>query len=101
MVRETVDLNFLVALNLYGLFYEFHKDRVRILYSAFQLRVKLNTNKEGVLWYFDDFGQTRFRVGAGQHHAVLFEGSGVFVVELVAVSVSFADLAFTVNARCK
>ena len=48
-------------------------------------------------WELDHFHQIRRDVAAGEHHPVALEDLGVFVVELEAMAVPFADVELAIR----
>ena len=74
-----------------------YEQRVRILRRALVFGVELGADEEGVGGKLHDFHQTGFRVAARGFQAGFFEGVPVHGVELVAVTVAFADISLAVE----
>lgn len=72
-------------------FYKLHEQWVWRGNGTLQFWMELHPHKERMRGDFNNLGQARFWVGAGDAHARVLNLLFVLVIELIAVTVSFAD----------
>ena len=68
---------------------EFLEDRMRFIWAGFEFRMELNSHIEIVFGVLDGLHETVVWGSADDLHAVFDELVTIFVIELVAVTVSF------------
>ena len=70
---------------------------MRFLETGFEFRMELNTDEIIIVFVFHRFHDVFVKRSSGKHHAVFFEYLPIFVVELIAMAVSFLDVLFLIE----
>ena len=76
---------------------EVSEQRVGLCRSGFELRMKLDPDKPGVVLELDDFNQISVRVNSGGNQSAVFKIGAVSIVEFIAMTGSFVDQGFPIG----
>ena len=89
---------FLIKVVVNRCFDKSHEQRMGFIGTAFEFRVKLNTDVEGFIGQFNRFHQLTVGRNAAEDKPERFQLIAVQVVELIAVTVAFINMSCSIAA---